>query len=162
MPILTIYTQLKWFIGAHAGFGILQLCLFFFLADVGAYGGYAGFFAHTPLESLFGTDQRADARADNPGALAAVWQVLVDISDTVVSLQAFDYEVVTSIRPDEGLVYYFVMAVRLATWALSFLLGASIFQAVMSSGIMQTPVGLAMVTLGGGAYSVLTGLGLAT
>ena len=158
--ILSIVSSLKLFAAIHIGFGLVQLCLLFFLADIPSYGGDSGFFAHTPLKSYFEQDNNTSGQqVDSLIDLAGLFGWITNLGDVVFSLWAFDYDMLNGIGSDEGLVFYVVLLVRLASWLMSFNVGAAFVQTILSSGIMQSPVGAGAVLLGGGALAGITALG---
>ena len=54
----------------------------------------------------------------------------------IYGLLSFDYEMVTAIYPSDGAMNWVVLLVRLVSWFSTIALGFSLFQLVISSGVL--------------------------
>ena len=152
--------RLLLFIGMHGGFGLLQVALLFFLADISSYGGDAGFWAHTPLGEWFLGDAESTRQVGSLTFIKGLFDFISNLGDTVYGVLAFNYDMLTKITPSDGVVFYFILVIRLTTWYATWKTGAALIQWILSTGVMQSNIGAALVLGGGASTAALTGLGI--
>ena len=148
------------FAGMHGGFGLLQVALLYFLADISSYGGDAGFWAHTPLSGFFLEDAESASQVGSLTFLKGLFDFINNLGDLVYGLLAFNYDILTQIQADDGLTFYFILIIRAITWIATWRTGAALIQWILSTGVMQSNVGAALVLGGGAGAAALTGLGI--
>ena len=142
------------FVTAHVMMSITQLFLLFLLSGVATYGGDSGFMAYTPLETYV-TDERGDIvnAIDLPGMLLH----FVRVGNTVFGLVAFEYSFLMDIQSSEGLVFWVVLLIRIATWFSTILAGAALAEIIFKSGLLQSSLGAGLVL---GGLGLTAGLGV--
>ena len=156
---MTIVRTLSIFLAMHAGFGIVQLAVLYFSADIATYGGESGFLEYTPLSALV-SNARDNSQAADPLDFPGLFGRITSVGDTVYGLLSFDYGIVTDITPADGMVHWVAVFFRLISWFSTAALTLAIAQFIFSSGILQSTAGLAMVIGGVGVTGVLTALGV--
>ena len=153
-------SRLLAFTGMHAGFGLLQVALLYFLADISSYGGDAGFWAHTPLGSWFMEDAESVSKVGSLTFLKGLFDFISNLGDTIYGVLAFNYDMLTQIQPDDGLVFYFILIIRAITWYATWRTGAALIQWILSTGVMQSNLGAALVLGGGVGTAALGAVGI--
>ena len=150
--------QMRGWVIAHAGMGVVQLVALYLLGSTASYGGEAGFLAHTPVGSFFGGERgRLVEGLDLPGLFAH----LIHMGDVIWGLAAFEYDVLAVFDPSDGVVYWIAIVFRVATWIGTFAAGEAVAEKVFQSGVLQSTVGSALVLGGVGIVGVLGALGIA-
>ena len=141
----------------HIGLSLSQLFLYLFLGELEGYGGQAGFLAHTPVRHLVDSGARLLPNIFNP---AALFGFVVGLGETLVDLVDYNYAMLNIIGPSDGVVYWGIVAFEVFTWLNVTRVGLLMIGFVISSGIMTSPVGLALTGLGVGTFSLLGYLGI--
>ena len=149
------------FAAMHAGFGIAQIAVTYFMGGVAYYGGAAGFLSGTPLSGYFGAGQVDSSgwRVANILDLKSMFGHLVQLGDTVFGLLSFEYEMLTSVAPADGFVYWVALLFRIITWLATMTVTLALLRLVFSSGILQSQTGLLLVLSGVGGIGALATLG---
>ena len=146
--------QLKSFVVAHAFMGIVQIFALYLLSGVASYGGDAGFLAYTPIGQFF---EESEGRVVEALALPSLFAHIVHIGDALFGLASFEYEVLTSITKDDGVWFWLVNFVRVATWVTTAAAGEAVVEKVFQSGLLSSGPGLAIV-LGGASVTGVLGI----
>ena len=144
----------------HVGFGFAHLAYAYAAMGVATYGGKFGFLYFTPLQDFVTMEAGAGREVDALN-LMGLFDFITDLGDTVNTILWFDYELLEMVKPDDGFVYWVVMAFWIVSWGLTLKLGLEVFKLISSSGLLQSTLGLSLV-LGGvgvtGALGLLGGL----
>ena len=162
MPAIQLLLGLmvQWLV-AHAGFGLTQLALLYFLGDVASYGGDAGFWAFTPAHAWVTSDDLSGQQATSLVDLRGQFAKVTNLGDTVYGLLSFEYGFMNILDTADGLVYWAVILVHMAAWVSTLVATGAAVGFVVSSGIMQSSVGLGLVLGTGAVGGILAAIGAA-
>ena len=142
----------------HIGFGFAHLSYAYFAAHVATYGGAYGFLQYTPLQKFV----RIDAEKVRDISLLdfeSLFNLANNLGDTITVLTVYNYDILTLVQPDDGFVYWVVLAFRIVTWAFNAKLGFELLKLLFQSGLLQSSMGLALVMGGVGLTALLAGYG---
>ena len=123
----------------HLGLGASQMMMTYWTADV-ADRGDQGIISYTPLGPLL-TSYDGEDVGFAPSAIGNGITFLNNLGDTINGLASFNYDVLSRIEADAGVVYNVVIAFRLA--GVVFTLGAylRLLYILFDSGILATRPG---------------------
>ena len=157
---MEIYRTLIIFVAMHGGYGLVQLAVLYLGSDIAYYGGDTGFWAYTPVSGFVTGNDFTGQQTDNVLDLRAMFGQIINLGDLLYGLLAFNYNVVTDIGSDAGFVYWGVMLIRVVTWLAVIKLTVDVIQFILSSGVLNSTIGLALVVGGAGVTGLLTTLGI--
>ena len=144
----------------HVGFGLAHVVALYFIAGTAWYGGEWGFLYYTPLQDFVAMEAETNsARQVDPLQVGRLFHIVKDLGDTINTLFAYDYELLEMIDSDDGMVYWLSVLLLVISWGGISKLGFHIVQLVLSSGILNSTTGVALVLGGVGVGTILSLIG---
>ena len=137
----------------HAGMGFAHFVYAYYGMGIAFYGGSSGWLYFTPLQDFVSIEAGGGPSISllNFGGL---FRLVTDLGDTINTLLWFDYELLEMV-PEATFGYWIVMGFWVASWGLTLKLGFEVFKLIISSGIMQSTLGLSLVLGGAGVTGAL-------